>query len=82
MNLGINIYGTEVVLPLKLKGEVVVNKQLIKEIIREMVRDGEISIKVSSSGDYYSYQRKIDTVADVEYLVGIEMSFELEVDDE
>ncbi len=80
MNLGINIYGTGVVLLLKIKGEVIVNKQLIKDTIKEMVHDGELRIV----WDFLPPSNYIDSVehkGDIEDTINW-MEIRLEVDDE
>ena len=57
------------------------NKQLIKEAVKEMIRDGEIRIKVSETGDRYSYSKEVSSVACVESIVADQMNFELEIID-
>lgn len=56
------------------------SKQLIKELIKEMIRDGEISIKVSSMEYHWDYESKELSLSDVKNTI-LECDFELEVGD-
>lgn len=58
-----------------------VSKQLIKEVIKEMIRDGDIRIVVESGSDVYNYYIEVSTVPEVEGVV-LGMSIELEIEDE
>jgi len=57
------------------------DKKLIKEVIKEMIRDGEINITVSSIEYHWDYECKEMSLSDVKSAI-LECDFELEVSDE
>ena len=57
------------------------DKQLIKDVIKEMIRDGEVSVTVSSCKYCWDSERRMMSFSDVKDTI-IECDFKLEVSDE